>query len=236
MKNLIKLAVSDFKVIFRDKSLKTFFVLPILIFALFIWFLPDMIEKYPGLAPYIPVFIVVGVVENIQTFCFINSMVLLDEKETGVASVYGIVPFSKFEYFSSRFLIPFIFTALLNVLFLEIQPFYSIDLGTNILIACCAAFIIPPYTLGVNTLSSNRMQGLVIIKALNVIILIPVAAFFVSDNFQFLFYALPTHWVFQSITAGINGGSIGIQISIAFSILALLTLFTSRYFIRKHFV
>ncbi|MCG8699034.1 MAG: ABC transporter permease [Bacteroidales bacterium] len=236
MKKILKLAIADFKIIFRDSSLKAFLFLPVLLFVLFIWFLPMLVEKYDFLVPYLPVFIVVGVIENTQTFCFINSMVLLDEKETGVAKEYGIVPLSKFEYLISRFLLPYSFTVFINLLFLKLQPFFAINLGVNLVISLLAALIIPLYVLGINSIGTNRMQGMIYIKAFNMLVLVPIAAFFVPEKIKHIFGIFPSHWIFQSIDNITNGISISITASIGFIFIGIFTWFVSKLFVKKHFI
>lgn len=236
MNKILKLAIADFKIIFRDSSLKTFLFLPILLFALFLWFLPIMVEKYDFLIPYLPIFIVVGVIENTQTFCFINSMVLLDEKETGVAKEYGIVPLTKFEYLISRFLLPYLFTVFINVLFLELQPFFAIDFGINLIISLLTALVIPLYVLGINSVSMNRMQGMIYIKAFNMLVLVPIAAFFVPEKIKHIFGIFPSHWIFQSIDNITNGLSISVTSTIGFIFIGVFTWFVSKLFVKKHFV
>lgn len=236
MNMIIKLAISDFKIIFRDPSLKAFLFLPIVLFAVFLWFLPLMAEKYEFLIPYLPIFIVVGVIENTQAFCFINSMVLLDEKETGVAKTYGIVPISKFVYIFSRFLIPFIITVCLNIIFLEFQPFYEVNFIANIIISIVSGLIVPVYALSINSIATNRMQGMIYVKAFNMLVLIPIAAFFVPEKIKYLFGVLPTHWIFQSINNISNGEIIGYTASIGFVYLIILGFFISKKFSQKHFL
>lgn len=78
MKKILKLALVDFKLIFRDPSLRTFLFFPIVLLGLIILALPALVMKYDFLTPYLPVFLVVAVIENTQMFCFISSMVLID--------------------------------------------------------------------------------------------------------------------------------------------------------------
>lgn len=236
MEKIIKLAFTDFKIIFRDSSLRIFLLFPFILFGVFVWFLPSLVEKYDFLVPYLPVFLAVGVIENTQMFCFISSMVLIDEKETDVAKAYGIVPLSRLHYIVSRFLIPYIVTVVLNVILLEVQPFYEIGLGENLIISLLAAMVVPVYVLGINAIVENRMQGMVYVKAFNMIVLIPFAAFFVPENFKHLFGIFPTHWIFQGVDHITKGLSIGWICGVGFLFLGLLLWFVSKQFIRKHFL
>ncbi len=236
MKKIFKLALTDFKLIFRDPSLRAFLVLPVVLFALVVWGLPALVGNYDFLVPYIPVFLIVCAIENTQTFSFISSMVLIDEKETEVAKAYGVVPMSKLEYLVSRLLIPYLFTVLLNIILFWVQPFYEIGFGANLALSFLAALVVPVYVLGINSVVENRMQGMVYIKAFNMLVLVPIAAFFLPEKFQHLFGIFPTHWVFQSIEQVVLGLSFGLMAVAGFAFLAVLLFGLSKLFIRKHFV
>jgi fluoroquinolone transport system permease protein len=236
MKQVLKLAITDFKLIFRDPSLRTFLFFPVILLVLIIWVLPSFVQKNDFLIPYLPVFLIIAAIENTQMFCFISSMVLIDEKESEVAKVYGIVPLSKFKYIVSRFIIPYFFTVSLNVILFIVQPFYSISFGNNLVISLLTALIVPLYVLSINAIVINRMQGMVYIKAFNMIVLVPIVAFFIPPQFKHLFGFLPTHWIFQSIDNVTNQLPILWLTTIGFVFTGTLIWFASKWFIRKHFL
>jgi fluoroquinolone transport system permease protein len=236
MNQILKLAITDFKIIFRDSSLKSFLFLPILLFVLMIWVVPPLVETYDLLTPYLSLFLVVAIIENTQMFCFISTMVLIDEKETDVAKVYGVVPLTKVEYILSRFLIPYVFTVLLNVIMFAVQPLFVISFGIGFLISCLAALVVPVYVLSINAFVQNRMQGMIYIKAFNMLVLVPIAAFFVPENIKHLFGIFPTHWVFQSIENVTMGNSVILMLTVGFVFFTTLVWLTSKLFIKRHFV
>ncbi|MFT5617120.1 MAG: fluoroquinolone transport system permease protein [Arenicella sp.] len=236
MNQILKLALLDFKLVFRDPSLRAFLVFPIVLFALVVWGLPNLIEKYDFLQEYLPVFMAVALIENTQLFTFISSMVLIDEKETNVAKVYGILPLTKTQYVVSRLLIPYLITLFLNLILFAVQPFYSVGLLESLLISVLTALVVPVYILGMNAIVKNRMEGMVYIKAFNMLVVLPIAAFFVPTQFKHFFGILPTHWIFQSIANLANGLPIHLMVLIGFIFLGALLWFISKQFIRTHFV
>ncbi len=236
MNKIIKLSITDFKIIFRDPSLRAFLFLPILLFALIVWAVPLLTEKYSFLIPYLPLMIVVAVIENTQMFSFINTMVLIDEKETAVAKTYGIVPLSHVQYLVSRFLFPYLITVILNIILFAVQPFFTINWINNLIISLITGFVVPIYVLGINSLVKNRMQGMVYIKAFNMLVLIPIAAFFVPEKWKHLFGIFPTHWIFQSVEAATQESSFTLFALIGFTYMTGLLIWISRAFIRKHFI
>lgn len=236
MKKIIKLAIVDFKLIFRDPSLRIFLVLPVILFALIVWAIPALVERYDFLIPYLPLILAVAVIENTQMFSFISTMVLIDEKETEVAKNYAVVPLSKAGYIVSRFLIPYLFTVLLNVVLFVVQPFFDIPLLSNLMLSFVTALVVPAYALGINSIVKNRMQGMVYVKAFNMFVLIPVAAFFIPGKLKHIFGIFPTHWIFQSIENVCNSISSALSLIIGTLFLATLIWILSKSFIRKHFV
>lgn len=236
MKRILKLSIADFKLIFRDPSLRAFLLLPFILFGLFVWFLPGMVERFEILRGYVYLFLILGIIENTQTFCFISSMVLIEEKETEVARVYGIVPLSRFQYLFSRMLFPYLITVILNGILIAVQPFFDIKLSMNLVISLFSALVVPVYVLGINSLAKNRIEGLIYIKAFNVVVLLPLAAFFVPWPFSQLFGILPTHWIFQAIRAIVmNEPWSMLFLAIGFVFLIVLLLLLSRRFYKIHF-
>lgn len=235
MQKVIHLALSDFKIIFRDPSLKSFLLLPLLLFAITVYGLPYVAGKYEVVIPYLPIILTVLVIENTQMFCFISSMVLLDEKETEVSKVYAVVPLSITAYLTSRFMIPALFTISANVVLLLVQPFYDLAFIPILLISLLSAVLIPVYVLAMNSFVANRMKGMVYIKAFNIMVLIPFAAFFVPEGYQHLFGMLPTHWLIQATESMLTGHFWWTYLLIGFAYLLLLGWIFTKTFIKSHF-
>jgi fluoroquinolone transport system permease protein len=236
MKKILKLALIDFKMIFRDPSLRVFLVLPVILFVLIVWLVPLLVAKYDFLVPYLPLMLVGAVIENTQMYSFISSMVLIDEKETNVAKAYGVVPLTKLQYILSRMLIPYLFTVTLNVILFWVQPFFTIGWGVTLILSMLAGLVVPVYVLAINSIAENRMQGMVYVKAFNLLVLVPIVAFFIPDRFKHLFGIFPTHWTFQSVSNATHGLAFGWMTVVGFLFFSILLWWVSRLFIKKHFV
>jgi fluoroquinolone transport system permease protein len=236
MSKIWSLAIVDFRLIFRDSSLRLFLILPVVLFGLIVYVLPIMADDYPQLAPYLIIFLMVGVIENTQAFCFISSMVLVDEKENNISIVYGVTPLSKFQYLTSRFLLPFGFTFLLNVMLLDFQPFFEIGISTILILSFLAAMIVPIYVLAVNSVAMNRMQSMIYIKAFNMVVLLPIAAFFISQDYRLYFGIFPTYWLFKIIAGSTINTSIVLPAIICVLFLTILLTIVSNTFLKRHFL
>lgn len=235
MNRILSLALADFKIIFRDPSLKSFLFLPLLLFALIIWAVPSLIESYDFLEDYLSLILVVGVIENTQMFSFISSMVLVDEKESNVNKVFGIVPLKKGEFILSRFILPYSITVLLNIILLSVQTLIPISIAHILMISFISALVVPSYAMAVNSFVKNRMQAMVYIKAINMLVLLPIAAFFIPGNYKHLFGILPTHWLFQGIEDVALAQSPLLMLGLALLFFVLLLLTMARLFSKRHF-
>ena len=236
MNQFLNITTSDFKLIFRDPTLRIFFALPLIIYALTLFFLPYLVGRYEGFGQYLPYILVVVAIENTQMFSFIYSMVLIEEKETMVAKIYGVLPVSKTGFVLSRLVAPTVITVLLNFILLLLQPFYALPVLACLLFSIVAALIVPAYILGVAVLCKNKMEGMVWVKVFNILVIIPVVAFFIPDTFARLFGIFPTYWAFQGLNNIIEGNMYSLFLLVGMLYLVGLLFVGLRKFAVNHFV
>ena len=235
MKKLSSLALTDFKLIFRDPSLRSFLALPLLFFSMVLYVLPWLVNKFPEVEAYLPILLCLMLIENTQMFSFINSMVFIDEKETQVNKVYATVPLSTTAFIGSRMLLPYTITVLLNFILLLIQPFYELAVLPSLLLSILIGLIVPIYVMLMTKLVENRMKGMVYIKALNILVLLPFAAFFVPDNLLHIFGLLPTHWCIQAAYEFFTEGAFVTNFLFALLYFVLLLIYLLKRFRGSHF-
>ena len=235
MLSYLKLSLSDFKLIFRDKTLQFFLLMPLLVFAVLNLFLPYLVAQFPVVEDYVSFVVIVATIEVTQMFGFIYAMVLIDEKETQVSKVYGVLPVSKIAYVLSRFILPVLITILITWLILLVQPFYDLSPALTLVFSVLSGLIVPVYSISVAILSKNRMEGMVWIKVFNLIVIIPIAAFFLPKAWTWLMAIFPTYWAFQSLDDLIVGQAFWMNYLIGFAFLMLLTMLAARRFAKVHF-
>jgi fluoroquinolone transport system permease protein len=234
MKKLILLSITDFKLIFRDPSLRVFLVMPLLIYALVLFLVPKLAEAYPGFEAYIPVVLMGATMQTSTMFGFIYSMVLIHEKELEVAKVYGILPVSKTAFVTARLLIPFGISALFTFVLLLIQGFFIFDILSMVLLAILCGLFAPLLTLVVCILSKNKMEGMTWFKLVNLLVSIPLAAYFIPA-YTYFFGIIPTHWAFQVLDKMVLGQSIVLPLLLGFSYALILLFILIKRFAKVHF-
>ena len=235
MEKLTKVAINDFKLVFRDGSLRFFFIFPVLSLLIVKYGLPEIAEEFPVISRYISVLLMAATMQNSLMFGFIYSMVLIDEKDTKVAKVYGILPVSKFWFVIFRLIVPFLFAAVSTFVMLVLQPFYELSILANLFYSLLAGLGAPLMVLFVATVANNKIEGMTWQKLFNLPTSLPLLAFFIPATFSFLFGILPTHWAYQGFDRMISGDAFVIYVLVGFIYSLLLIAILARKFSTKHF-
>lgn len=235
MDRFIHVAWNDFKLIFRDNSLKVFLLMPILILVVVLLIIPYLTERFNEIRSFVPYILMAASLQASVMFGFIYSIVLINEKDIHVAKIYGVLPISKGKFVALRLIIPFIVSSLITFFLFEFQEFYSISLGHNLLLSMLCGLLAPMMALVVTIISKNKMEGLTWFKIVNLFTMIPIAAFFVP-KYTHAFGILPTHWAFQSLNNILIGDFFFITIIIGFLYSLVLIYFFIRRFTKVHFL
>ncbi len=235
MEKLIKVAINDFKLVFRDNSLKFFFIFPILNLLVVRYGLPFVAGNFEILKDYIHVVLMATTMQGSLIFGFIYSMVLIDEKDTNVAKVYGILPVSKFWFVIFRLIAPFLFSTFATFLILIVEPFYGLSIISNLFYSILAGLVAPMMVLFVAITAKNKIEGMTWQKLFNLPVSLPLLAFFVPASFSFLFAILPTHWAYQGFNQLIVGESFAVYLIIGFTYSVILIGLLAQKFTNKHF-
>ena len=235
MRKLLKVAVNDFRLVFRDNSLKIFLFLPLMNLVVIRYAVPYIAGVYEVLQDYINVILMLATMQGSIAFGFIYSMVLVDEKDTSVAKVYGILPISKFWFIAFRLIPPFILATLATFLLLLVEPFYGLPAISNLVYSTLAGLVSPLMILFVATIAKNKIEAMTWQKLFNLPLFLPVLAFYVPASFSLIFAIFPTFWAYQGFNSLINGGTFRTYILIGFAHSILLIILMIERFTRSHF-
>ncbi len=235
MEKLIKVAVNDSKLVFRDSSLRLFFIFPILNLFVVRYGFPFVVETFPVLEGYVNVLLMSATMQGALIIGFIYSMVLVDEKDTNVAKVYGILPISQFWFVVFRLIVPFLFAAFSCAAILIVEPFYRLSLVASILYSVLCGLTAPMMVLFVAINSKNKIEAMTWQKLTNIPISLPLLAFFVPATYTFLFAILPAFWAYQAFDQMITDGSYLLFLSVGYAFSLAVLIILARKFSRSHF-
>lgn len=235
MKKLIKVAVNDFRLVFRDNSLKIFIVLPLLNLVVIRYVFPYLAGIYEGLQDYFNIILMLATMQGSTAFGFIYSMVLIDEKDTNVAKVYGILPISKFWFVVFRLIPPFLLAVLATFLLLLVEPFYGLASVSSLAYSMLAGLVAPLMILFIAVIAKNKIEAMTWQKLFNILIFLPVLAFFVPASISFIFAISPIFWAYQELQSAIDRQNSGIYLLIGFAHTILIITLLIKRFTKIHF-
>jgi len=235
MKQFLITAANDFKLIFRDHSLRAFLFMPILILFVVYFLCPYLKVTYPETAPYIIYIVILSCTQASTMYGFIYSMVFLDERDTEVAKMYGVLPISKSGFILNRLLTPYLLSSLTTFMIMMLQPLYTLPILGSLGFASLFGLLAPILALAVGALANNKIEGMTWFKGLNLIIILPLTAFFLPD-YKYIFSFVPTFWAYTGMHHFIMKEAYLLFLALGF-LFTLLTLgLLVRFFIKRHFV
>ena len=235
MKPMVVVIISDFKLIFRDPSLRIFLIAPFAVILVVNFLLPHIIGLHENAHEYLPYIIMGAVMQTSTMFAFVYCMVFIDEKDTKVASVYGVLPISKIWFIIFRLFLAFLFSVGFTFLLLYFQPFYLFSKVQILFISVLAGIVGPWFALTVSNLSNNKMAGMTWYKLINLLIMLPILSFFVPAYSKW-FAVIPTHWIFQGINNIIIGSPFLLNFFIGGMYSIILIFLLTHYFSKNHFI
>lgn len=154
---------------------------------------PYVLEPYYGLFDIYFTFILSFM------YCFIASMVILEEKDDNVSNYLAVTPLGKGGYIFSRLVIPTIISFIITAVFLPVFKLSDLSAVTMIMLSLSGAVQGLISTLLVIVISTNKLEGFAVTK-LSVIILLGVyAPYFIRSNTQYILSFLPTYWIGRAV-------------------------------------
>ena len=199
MKNITALIVNDFKNIFRDDVLKIMFVIPFFLILALHYGLPPLIEMLPVIADYKYLIVTVMCLIIASFPAFLVAFIMLDEKDEGIFVIYKILPVSHTQFFIYRLGFLIFFSWFFSLLVLLLSGPEGMMLWQKFSAALLFALLPPFITLLTVTFARNKVEGVTIMKMLNFLLFLPVAAFFVHSGWEYVFGIIPMYWTYKII-------------------------------------
>ena len=218
MVNVFTLAINDFKNIIRDKFLVyASIIMPVLFIVVSQIF---RLWLVPGLKDPIPLFAESYIYKGFFMLCvtmlpivygFIAAFLILDEKDEHLLTVLRVMPISRNTYLIYRMLILSIFSFIILLIFPPLSgllaEFPNFSYIEYVPIALQFALLTPFSALMVSAFASNKVQAFAIFKISGTIYFVPLFAFFINNNFKYIFAPAPNFWTFISLRDVISKGT-----------------------------
>lgn len=152
----------------------------------------DLMDHYPAL-------LVFFIISNPYIYGALAAFTLLDEREENVLQAIRVTPLTLLRYLCTKVFF-FVIVSIISGMFIT----WFLDLVTisfwesfviNTLIATSAPFSM----ILINSCANNRLEGFALVKGTGFMIILPLMAFYVSENWHFLLALIPGYWPAMSI-------------------------------------
>lgn len=221
----------DFKNIRRDSMLQFLLIYPLILGALLRWLVPWATEGLKGTFDLVPYYLLLtsffGLMVLPQLAGFLVGFLLLDERDFDTLTALMVTPLSMRTYALYRAVTP---TVICIVGILVLVPFIGLEAippDQLLPLAIAASLLGPIFALLLAALARNKVEGLAVMKALGIFLLIPFVAWWVPEPWQWLLGIFPTFWPIKRYWLAAAGEPFGlvVLISIIYNLAILAWLF-----------
>jgi len=199
MKLLLSVIKNDIKIIFRDSMLYIMFFLPVIFILLFRFLVPLVTEYiYDGLPDYYWLIVAALTCISASTPSFMIGFILLDERDEHVHVLQKILPLPPDFILKSRIVFMVFSSFIFSVLMLHFNGLITIPIFYNISISVLFSLIPPVLTFLIVSIAKNKIEAATLYKGMSMVLFIPVAAFFIREEWRPLFGIVPFYYTFNS--------------------------------------
>jgi hypothetical protein len=197
------LVAADARVLWRDPLLIWMTAVP-LAMALLIRVVVRVVEGMLAgsafdLEPYHPVIMGGYLMSAPGMIGFVIGFLLLDERDAGTLKALRVTPLPMRDYLAYRVTGPLVAGTVATVIGYPLAGLSPIDLGPLVAIALVASLAAPLLALVLATAAPNKVAGFAVVKVLNGVNLLPIAAFFIPEPLQYAAGIVPTYWPMRAL-------------------------------------
>jgi fluoroquinolone transport system permease protein len=229
MNNYITFIGNDLKIVFRDKTLILMFFLPVILILVCRILVPIISNYLPEINEYNWLIAAGFCILSGSTPAFLTAFLLLDEKDENLIPVLKVtpLPYSKLITYRVSFLMltSFIFA----VIFLYLNGLESYSFSRIVTASVLVAFIPAILLLFIIPFAKNKIEGVTLFKGINVVLFIPIIAFFIAPQWKLVFGIIPFYWIYEILEKDTQN-NIFIQLALGFLVNGLFFYLLTRFF------
>ncbi len=203
----------DLRNVARDEMLRWMVFIPLLIALVVRYGWPLLVTQLQAnfqfdLEPYRVMIMSYLVIGAPVVFGVVIGFLLLDERDEGSLIALQVTPLSLTNYLVYRLGLPVILTVILLLVSLPLAGISNFTFGELLLLALVTAPLAPMLALFLAAFASNKIQGFALMKGGGILFILPFAAYFLDDRWQWVFGLFPTYWapkLYWMISEGVSG-------------------------------
>jgi fluoroquinolone transport system permease protein len=231
------LIAADVRVLWRDPLLVWMTAMPIGMAAL-IRSVVRVVENLLAdsnfdLSPYYPLIMGGYLMTAPGLIGFVVGFLLLDERDAGTLRALRVTPLPTTHYLAYRIAGPLVVGTVATIVGYRFVGLSPIPMPALTAIALIASVSAPLLALVLAAASPNKVAGFAVLKVLNAVNLLPIAAFFLPPPVQYLAGVLPTYWPMRALWSAATGAPYWPFLAIGGVVGAVAVVVAARVFQRR---
>jgi fluoroquinolone transport system permease protein len=204
------LAYADTRLVWRDPLLKWILLLPVGLALLLRVLIPrthDALLAAAGFdaAPYYPLVMSAYLMTAPGIVGMVVGFLLLDEQDARTLTALRVTPLSMRRYLAYRIAVPLLVATASTLVGYPLVGVTPLPFVSLVAISVVGALSAPLVALVLATAAPNKVAGLAVVKVLNGVNLLPVAAYFLPRPLQYLAGIIPTYWPMRAFWSAAEG-------------------------------
>lgn len=203
----------DAKSVGRDPLLHWLLFYPLLLAMLIRWGTPLLSLHLHArfnfdLQPYYPLLMSFVALMTPMLAGIVIGFLLLDQRDDQTLTALQVTPLTLSGYFAYRIAVPTALSFLITIVVFPITGLLDLGAVALIAVAVSSCLLAPLYALFLGVFANNKVQGFALTKALGILLVPPLIAYFVKSPWQLLFGLDPLFWPAKflwSMNAGTHG-------------------------------
>ncbi len=158
--------------------------------------LDEIVSELPG---YYWLIVASFAMITAATPSYLFGFLMLDERDENVHIMLRVLPVPENFILKSRIGIMIVLGYLFSFLILAFNGLIHFPVLQIIIVSILFALIPPVLTFAITAFAKNKIEAATLYKGLNVLLFIPVIAFFVNGWLKYAFEIIPFFWIFDTL-------------------------------------
>ena len=235
MQFLYKIVRNDLKLIFRDKSLVVMFIIPVAIILICRFGIPQLAVLVPAMRSYYWLLVAVLTMVTAATPSYLFSFIFLDERDENVHVQLQVLPVPDNFILKIRIAFTICFGFIFSLLILLLNGLTYFEILPLVMISLLFALVPPVLTFSITAFAKNKIEAATLYKGLNVVLFIPLIAFFIRGETRTLFRIIPFFWIYESVHINMLNLHFFVSFLVALTSQIIIIRVLYRIYIRRNF-
>jgi fluoroquinolone transport system permease protein len=184
----------------RDPLLRGMMVLPLILALVIRFTVPPIVARLEmmtgvGFQPHLEPVVGYSLLTLVPILAgTVIGFLLLDQRDDGTLTALRVTPLPLAGYLTYRLAVPVLLSVVLTAVMFPVAGFGGLGLPTLLVAALGAAPFAPVFALFLGSFAANKVQGFALMKASNLVLILPLIAYFAPSRWDLALGVVPTYW------------------------------------------